>query len=117
MNYKKRMHYNQYIYIQEYLPVVSIISSYCFNECRSLTQVSLPVCSYIGNNAFYSCSSLSLITIGYSSICSLGGSATFSNTQITSSTGSIYVPSSLVDAYKTADNWSYFKDRIFTIPS
>ena len=100
-----------------YLPVVSIISSYCFNDCWSLSQVSLPVCSYIGDLAFYGCTSLSIITIGYSGICSLGGSITFSDTQITSSTGSIYVPASLVDAYKTAANWSYFKDRIFTIPS
>ena len=100
-----------------YLPVVSIISSYCFNECWSLTQVSLPVCSYIGNNAFYSCSSLSMITIGYSSICSLGGSTTFSNTQIGDGTGSIYVPASLVDAYKSAENWSKYSSQIFTIPS
>ena len=99
------------------LPVCSYIGSYAFADCSSLSQVNLPVCSFIGSYAFYNCSSLSLITIGYSSICSLGGSTTFSNTQITSSTGSIYVPASLVDAYKTADNWSYLKDRIFTIPS
>ena len=99
------------------LPYATSVGNSAFHSCSSLSQVNLPVCSYIGSDAFYNCSSLSLITIGYSSICSLGGSATFSNTQITSSTGSIYVPASLVDAYKTADNWSYFKDRIFTIPS
>ena len=98
------------------LPICSIVGSNAFGYCSSLSQVNLPVCSYIGSDAFYNCSSLSLITIGYSSICSLGGSTTFSNTQITSSTGSIYVPTSLVDAYKSAKNWSYFSTQIFPIP-
>ena len=96
------------------LPVCSYIGNNAFGYCSSLSQVSLPVCSYIGDYAFYGCSLLSIITIGYSSVCSLGGSTTFSNTQITSSTGSIYVPASLVESYKSAANWSYFKDRIFT---
>ena len=99
------------------LPYATSVGNNAFHSCSSLSQVNLPVCSYIGSDAFYNCSSLSMITIGYSSICSLGGSTTFGNTQITSSTGSIYVPASLVDAYKTADNWSYFKDRICTIAS
>ena len=87
-----------------------------FCNCSLLTQVDLPMCSYIGTRAFYSCNSLSIITIGYSSVCSLGGTNTFFNTQITSSTGSIYVPASLVDAYKSAENWSYFSTQIFPIP-
>ena len=99
------------------LPYATSVGNNAFHSCSSLSQVNLPVCSYIGSDAFYNCSSLSIITIGYSGVCSLGGSTTFSNTQITSSTGSIYVPASLVDVYKTAANWSYFKDRIFTIPS
>ena len=99
-----------------YLPVVSIIDSYCFNECSSLSQVSLPVCSYIGNNAFQRCYSLSIITIGYSGVCSLLYDA-FNGTPIEDGTGSIYVPASLVDAYKTAENWSMYSSQIFTIPS
>ena len=103
--------------LQVNLPVCSKIDAFAFDGCGSLSQISLPMCSKISNYAFYSCSSLSTITIGYSSVCSLDGSDVFYATQITSSTGSIYVPASLVDAYKTANNWSYFKDRIFTIPS
>lgn len=98
------------------LPVCSIISEYAFDGCRSLSQVSLPMCNTISGYAFGYCSSLSIITIGYSSVCSLGGSTVFTNTQITSSTGSIYVPASLVDSYKSAKNWSYFSTRIFPIP-
>ena len=108
--------YDCYSLSQVSLPVCSYIGNSAFYGC-SLQSLSLPVCSYIGNNAFDACYLLSIITIGYSSICRLTNDEVFYDTQITSSTGSIYVPASLVDAYKTANYWSYFKDRIFTIPS
>ena len=98
------------------LPMCSYIGIFTFINCSSLTQVSLPICSKIDEYAFKSCISLSIITIGYSSICSLAGSNVFTNTQITSSTGSIYVPASLVDSYKSANYWSYFSTQIFPIP-
>ena len=101
---------------QVILPMCSYIDNQVFIDCYSLSQVSLPVCSKISNYTFYNCSSLSIITIGYSSVCSLYSSNTFTNTQITSSTGSIYVPASLVDSYKSATNWSYFSTQIFPIP-
>ena len=97
------------------LPMCRYIDSAAFQSCSSLTQINLPMCRYINRGAFGYCSSLSIITIGYSSICSLVTSAALSNTQITSSTGSIYVPASLVDAYKSATNWSYFSTQIFPI--
>ena len=97
------------------LPVCSFIAGYAFQYCRSLSQVSLPMCSYISYGVFRYCSSLSIITIGYSSVCNLKNSDAFNATQITSSTGSIYVPASLVDAYKSASNWSYFSTQIFPI--
>ena len=97
------------------LPVCKNISMYTFYNCRSLSQVSLPMCNTIGVNAFQDCTSLSIITLGYSGVCSLGGSSAFTNTQLTSSKGSIYVPTSLVDSYKSAKNWSYFSTQIFPI--
>ena len=97
------------------LPVCSYIGSNVFNQCSSLSQISLPVCSYIDNYVFRNCSSLSIITIGYSGVCSFPYSNAFFNTKITSSTGSIYVPASLVDSYKSATNWSYFSTQIFPI--
>ena len=97
------------------LPVCSYISIYAFYNCTSLSQVSLPMCNTIDGNAFQGCTSLNIITLGYSSICRLGDSNVFTNTQITSSKGSIYVPTSLVDSYKSAKNWSHFSTRIFPI--
>ena len=86
-----------------------------FYNCSLLTQVDLPMCSYIGSDAFRRCENLSIITIGYSSICSLKNTGVFTNTSITPSTGSIYVPASLVDAYKSAEHWSYYSSQIFPI--
>ena len=100
--------------IQISLPACSNIEYQAFAFC-GLSQISLPMCGYIGAGAFRYCSSLNSITIGYSSVCSLGDSNTFSYTQITSSTGSIYVPASLVDAYKSASNWSQFSAIIRSI--
>ena len=97
------------------IPMCSYIGSYAFRSCGSLKQVSLPKCSYIGNYAFLFCYKLNTITIGYSGICSLNNISAFEYTQITSSTGNIYVPASLVNAYKSAKNWSYFSNRIYSI--
>ena len=97
------------------LPMCGYIGSCAFSDCSSLKQVSLPVCSYIGEYAFGDCSSLSIITIGYSGVCSLDGISVFDGTKITSSTGSIYVPVSLVSAYKSASNWSVYSNIIYPI--
>ena len=97
------------------LPVCSYIGNNAFQDCYSLSQVDLPMCSYIGDGAFYDCYSLSIITIGYSSVCSLDGYGAFIDTPIASGTGSIYVPASLVDSYKSATNWSSFSSQIFPI--
>ena len=98
------------------LPMCNYIDSYAFNNCGSLSQLSLPVCSYIGSFAFGYCSSLSIITLEYSTVCSISTSEILYQTPIASGTGSIYVPTSLVDAYKSATNWSYFSTLIFPIP-
>lgn len=97
------------------LPVCNSIGAYAFYRCSSLSQISLPVCSIIESNAFGNCSLLSKITIGYSGVCILSSSYVFNKTQISPVTGSIYVPTSLVDAYKSATNWSYFSTQIFPI--
>ena len=96
------------------LPLCEYIGNSALLAC-SFTQVNLPMCSYIGSNAFWDCVYLSSITIGYSGVCSLSYEG-FMYTPITDGTGSIYVPASLVDAYKSAPNWSQFSSQIFPIP-
>ena len=96
------------------LPECKYLYDGTFLSCTSLTQVNLPMCSYIGSQAFWNCVYLSSITIGYSGVCSLSYEV-FDFTPITDGTGSIYVPASLVEAYKSAPNWSQFSSQIFPI--
>lgn len=95
-------------------PIVTSIGNYAFYRCVDLTSVNFPKVTSIGNYAFNSCTSLVSIYLGASRICTLANSNAFSKTGITSSTGSIFVRASLVNAYKSATNWTYFSNRIFS---
>ena len=99
-----------------YIPNCTTVEAAAFRDCKALQSISLPVCSYIGIQAFQS-TNLNSIVLGSTSVCSMSESYTFDSTPIASGTGSIYVPASLVNAYKSARYWSYFSSRIFPIPS
>ena len=119
-------------------PNATIISTTAFSSCKSLTTVSFPNVTNIGQTAFYGCANLTTASFPKlesianqafrycshlmslyllaSSAVSLGSSV-FLNTPMSSSTytgsfGSIYVPASLVDTYKSKTNWSVYADRI-----
>lgn len=98
------------------LPVCSYIGGFAFQSCSELLEVNLPVCSHISSGAFASCSKLREITLEYSSVCLLGAGA-FNYTSIYYGSGSIYVPSSLVSAYKADSMWSSLRSVIHRIPS
>ena len=85
-----------------------------FCSCASLTTVNLPVCSSLHSAAFYSCTNLQTIYIGtaLSTVATMEASNALS---YCSALQSIYVPASLVDAYKTATNWSYYSSKIYPI--
>ena len=104
-------------------PNCTIIGREAFYNCSSLTSVNFPVCTTIGNDAFAYCYNLLSLYLRASIVCTLSNSNAFVLTPIggyTTSTGgvygSIFVPASLVDAYKAATNWTYFTDRIAAIP-
>ena len=123
------------------LSVCKNISSYAFYNCSKLSEINIPACEYIGSGAFTSCdlriisapecsyigvqtffgnTKLSAVYILSSSIVSLTSPTAFGNTPISDSTylgyfGSIYVPTSLADAYKVANNWSLYADKIVGI--
>ena len=90
------------------IPNCKYLGNYVFQECSALTKLVLPKCSYLGNGVFFKCINLSEVIIEYSSVCEIGSNNL-------NWTGNIYVPASLVDAYKSATNWSQYSDRIFPI--
>lgn len=101
------------------LPMCKVIVTSAFvgvgQSCSEMMSINLPVCEYIGNAAFYWASKLNAITLGSNKVCMLDGSNVFNVTEIGYGRGSIYVPASLVDAYKSALNWSIYSSMIFPI--
>lgn len=115
------------------LPNLERVDSYALSECSSLTNVrfqNLTMTSnsflrrcvklesvdfykvaVIGTYTFYQCTSLKTLIIRTSSLCSLNGTNALTQTKIASGEGYIYVPSNLVNVYKSATNWSTYADQ------
>ena len=89
-------------------PNATSIGEYAFDSCSKLTSVSFPNATSIGGFVFRDCSKLTTLYIGTETdtVCTLA------NANLPSTVAYIYVPSALVEQYKTATNWSKFADRI-----
>lgn len=66
----------------------------------------------IGGNAFYGVDTLNSIYVNATVPPALGNNTAFNGTN----NAPIYVPAASVDAYKTAENWSTYADRIQAAP-
>ena len=102
-------------------PVCTSIGGNAFAYCSSLSTANFPVCTSIGGNAFNRCYNLSQLYLNTASVCTLSNSNAFMSTPYAgyssyfSGVPYIYVPSSLVDAYRSATNWAYFSRYISAI--
>ena len=86
---------------------ITEIDYFAFHYCISLTSVELPNgLSKIGNNVFFECKKLQTVTLN-SLTPPAAGTVMFSDNLQT-----IYVPAESVDAYKAANCWSYYADKI-----
>ena len=98
-------------------PECEYIGNYAFQGCSSISQAYFPVCSKISTATFRYCTKLESAVFLFSSLCILADTQVFAGTPMSASSylghfGSIYVPSSLVEEYKSAPNWSVYSDRI-----
>ena len=124
-------------------PIVKTVYVSGFMNCRSLVSVSFPQASVLQTYAFGNCSALSVVRLpGISTImaavfsgcvnlislylmgpyrCVLSASTAFTSTPIGGYSdvagrfGSIYVPTSLYNAYITAASWSFFSSRFVSV--
>ena len=97
---------------------VSSIANYAFYLCENISAAYMPETVIMNYSAFYGCSKLEYMILLKSS-CSLGGFA-IANTPMSESSylgrfGSIYVPASYVQSYKSAIAWSLYSSRITSI--
>lgn len=97
-------------------PKVASVAGQAMESCSALTYVDLPICKRIDAKGFNKCSSLeTLILRRTTDVCALANVSAFTGTLIASGTGFIYVPSALVDSYKSATNWSTFASQFRAI--
>ena len=97
------------------LPLLSSIGNNCFAGCPNLKVLDLPSLSTIGASAFKSCSKLDTLILRVNTVCQLDNINAFEGTPIANGAGYIYVPSALVETYKTATNWTVYADQIRAI--
>ena len=114
----------------------NVVSGSCFHGCSNLENIKIPnSVTTIEDSAFYGCSDLKTIYIG-SGVTTIGGYAFYATININPLTGvylspttpptissnsfnfdnttncKIYVPTGTLDAYKTAENWSTYANRM-----
>jgi hypothetical protein len=86
-----------------------VVGYSAFHYCKRLASAIFPAATKIGNLAFYACAELKTLVLRKSdSICTLASYTALNDTPIRSGTGYIYVPSSLIETYKTAPQWSTY---------
>ena len=109
------------------MPLVTSIEYQAFQSCSNLTSVAMPLVKSIDYEAFYSCpiTNLSLPA----TLTSIGNSCFTETRDITLAATTpawlgtdafwkyavIRVPESAVDAYRTAVEWSNYKDQILSM--
>lgn len=88
------------------------LSAYAFSSCTKLTTVNLGNCTDISDWTFRNCN-INSLTIRTSQVCRIQANAFYGAWNRDGY--SIYVPASLVDAYKSAQYWSNNSTHIFPI--
>lgn len=90
------------------LPSLTAINGTVFQKCTMLAKADFPLAKSVGANAFNGCSVLTALILRNSTLCTLANVSALNATPIKSGSGYVYVPSALVDTYKSASNWSTF---------
>ena len=94
------------------IPAIKSISRSAFSNCTALTSIDLHGATSIAAMAFYSCTNLTTVILrDESQVCSLGDTNVFDSTALTQ----VFVPSALVDAYKSDSRWSKHTSKILAI--
>lgn len=114
---------------------VTGVSSYTFSN-SGIGELILPVCTSLGtytgqgqrmstidltknisisSNKFNGANGLVHLILRSSTLCSLSATNALTGTPLANKIGWIYVPTDLIDTYKSATNWSTYADQIVDI--
>lgn len=97
------------------LPAVRRTEGNAMTGCSGLTKADFSNLQTIRYSTFYSNKKLVTLIIRTQAVANLEKTSAFKDTPIASGKGYIYVPSALVDSYKSATNWSTYADQIRAI--
>lgn len=97
------------------LPAVRTTDGNSMNGCSALTKADFSNLKTIRYSTFYSNKKLVTLIIRTQAVANLEKTSAFKDTPIESGTGYVYVPSALVDSYKSATNWSTYANQIRAI--
>ena len=94
-------------------PKLENVGTQCF-WYSGLKKADFGTLSSIGTLAFWT-TPLETLIIRKEALCTLTDTRALRNTPISSGSGYIYVPSALVNTYKTATNWTAYSAQIRAI--
>ena len=97
------------------LPAVATTDGNSMIGCSALTKADFSNLQNIRYSTFYSNKKLVTLIIRTQAVAKLENMSAFKDTPIASGTGYVYVPSALVNSYKSATNWSTYADQIRAI--
>lgn len=98
----------------ETYPNVLTVGTGAFRDA-AMQKADFEKVTSIGANAFYGIYDLYTLIIRTPTVCKLVNKNAFTDAAVAEGEGYIYVPSSLVDSYKAATNWSTYADQIRAI--
>ena len=97
------------------LPAVRTTDGNSMNGCSELTKADFSNLKTIRYSTFYSNTKLVTLIIRTQAVANLEKTSAFKGTPIESGTGYVYVPSALVNSYKSATNWSTYANQMRAI--
>ena len=97
------------------LPAVQVTNANAMLGCSALTQADFSNLQHIQHSTFYGDKKFATLIIRTQAVAKLDATSAFKDTLIASGKGYVYVPSALVDSYKTATNWSTYANQIRAI--
>ena len=96
-------------------PTCTSIGSNSMQDCVKLEKVEIGGKCSIASSAFSGCTLLKSLILSNSAVSTLSSYNALAITNFAKSNGGIFVPSDLVDSYKSNSNWSPYRHLIFSM--
>lgn len=94
------------------MPLAIGVTSSAFANCSNLMEIRLPCATSLDGSSFMTCSKLCALTLPYAdAVVTISSVSSYASNIMFFQTGYIFVPSSLLESYKAATNWSAYAGR------